>query len=40
MQSKKLLPRLGTLEVVGRPEKIGIFAWYGVQGGLTQWGRM
>lgn len=38
VQVRSLLPRLGGLKVVGRPENIGIFAWFGVQGGLTQWG--
>ena len=38
VQAASLLPRLGALECVGGPENIALFAWYGVQGGLTQWG--
>jgi glycosyltransferase involved in cell wall biosynthesis len=38
VQVGSLLPRLGALEVVGKPENIGVFAWFGLQGGLSQWG--
>jgi glycosyltransferase involved in cell wall biosynthesis len=38
VQVENLLPRVGALECVGGAEKIALFAWYGVQGGLTQWG--
>lgn len=38
VQVSSLVPRLGTLEIVKAPENVAIFAWYGVQGGLTQWG--
>lgn len=38
VQVQSLLPRLGALEVVGKPENLGVFAWFGVQGGLTWWG--
>ncbi len=38
VQVSSLLPRLGALDVVGGPEQLGLFAWFGVQGGLTQWG--
>jgi glycosyltransferase involved in cell wall biosynthesis len=35
VQSKSLLPRLADLECV---DEIAIFAWFGVQGGMTQFG--
>lgn len=38
VQSRSLLPRLSALGCVGGAENIGVFAWFGVQGGLTQWG--
>lgn len=38
VQVASLLPRLARLGVVGKPENIAVFAWFGVQGGLTQWG--
>ena len=38
VQVKSLLPRLSALDVVGGAENIGIFAWFGLQGGLTQFG--
>ncbi len=38
VQVASLLPRLSALPVVGGVENVGVFAWFGVQGGLTQWG--
>jgi glycosyltransferase involved in cell wall biosynthesis len=38
VQVASLAPRLSALEVVGGPENLAIFAWFGVQGGMTQWG--
>lgn len=38
VQVASLLPRLSELEVVGGEENVGVFAWYGVQGGLTWFG--
>ena len=38
VQAQHLLPRLAALPCVGGPENIGIFAYWGLQGGMTQWG--
>lgn len=37
VQGKSLLPRLAQLPEFGGRENIGIFAWYGLQGGIHQW---
>jgi len=34
VQGKSLLPRLADLDVVGGRSNIGVFAWYGLQGGI------
>ena len=34
VQGKSLLPRLADLDVVGGRRNIGVFAWYGLQGGI------
>lgn len=38
VQVKSLLSRLGALSIVGGPENVGVFAWYGLQGGMMQAG--
>ena len=37
VQSKSLLPRLAALPEVGGRENVGIFAWWGLKGGIMGW---
>jgi glycosyltransferase involved in cell wall biosynthesis len=37
VQGKSLLPRLAALPEVGGRENVGIFAWFGLQGGIMEW---
>ena len=38
VQARSLLPRLSAQPCVGGAENVSLFAWYGVQGGMTQYG--
>lgn len=38
MQVASLLPRLSRLECVGGTKNVAVFAWFGMQGGVMQWG--